>query len=244
MDRYIIAFFWDLDQVGIYDQVTKISQFTVLSLITVFFNTVNPVLLKKLETDFDGSLKIINSFMFAFLFYGIPMVFYLSLFSKELALILLGEEFREGYILMPFIFWSALVYGISNFFELRMKFSNKIRKLGFIAMITALSNFVMNIFLVGKYGYQWAAYTTLITYLIMLSLLVYSDPKVLIMLREKKRTFVEMAFILFFQYLIYHVVVDYMNLQIEVSLAIGLIFAIIYLIYFRKTVAIIELPMN
>ncbi len=243
-DRYIIALFYDIDQVGIYDQVSKISQLSVMALITIYFNTVNPVLLKRLESDFKGSLNLMKSFIFTFVFFGVPIVFYLSLFSEELAGLLLGKAFRSGYIIMPYIFIATLLHGLSNFFELRLKFSDKIKKLGIIAIITALLNIALNMILVSSFGYQWAAYTTVISYTAMILMLFYGDPKVLGILREKHRILIKLIILLTIQYLVYIIFVDKMNLQIEARLGIGFIFALVYLFYFRKAISKMDLALN
>ena len=171
-DRYIIAFFYELEEVGIYDQVSKISQLSVIALVTIYFNTINPVLFRRLELDFQGSLESMKSYVFTFVFFGVPIVFYLSLFSEELATLLLGINFREGYVMMPYFFMGSFLYGLCNFFELRLKFSNRIKKLSLIALCIASINIVLNIFLVRSFCYQWAAFTTLISYVILFVILL------------------------------------------------------------------------
>ena len=243
-DRYIIALFYDLDQVGVYDQVYKISQISILALIAIYFNTVNPVLLKRLESDFDGSLALTKSYLFIFIFFGLPIVFYLSLFSEELAWLLLGKDFRAGYILMPSIFMATFLHGLSNFFELRLKFSDRIKKLVMIALITALLNIVFNLILVSSFGYEWAAHTTVISYTVMILMLVYGDPKVLGIIKEKHKVLIELIVLLTIQYLVYVIFVDKMNVQNETRIGIGFIFALLFLIYFRKAISKMELPEN
>ena len=243
-DRYIIALFYKLDEVGIYDQVSKISQISVMALIAIYFNTVNPVLLKRLESDFKGSLSLMKSYLFIFIFFGLPIVFYLSLFSEELAALLLGKAFRAGYILMPYIFMATFLHGLSNFFELRLKFSDKIKKLSIIAVITALLNIVLNLIFVSSFGYEWAAYTTVISYSVMILMLVYGDPKVLGVLKEKHKILIELIVLLTIQYLVYIIFVDKMNLENVTRIGIGVIFALVFLIYFRKAISKMELPVN
>ena len=174
-DRYVIALYYDLEQVGIYDQVSKIAQLSIMALITVYFNTINPALLKALDSDFKGSLTKMQNYLYPFILIGVPIVVYLSILSEEIAGVLLGINFREGYVMMPYIFLATYLHGLSNFFELRLKFSNQLKWLGGIAVITALLNILLNLVFVAKFGYQWAAYTTLICYLFMVLLFYYRD---------------------------------------------------------------------
>ena len=243
-DRYVIALYFDLEQVGIYDQVSKISQLSIMALITVYFNTINPALLKVLDSDFKGSIAKTQNYLYPFILIGVPIVVYLSIFSEEIAGILLGINFRQGYVMMPYIFMATYLHGVSNFFELRLKFSNQLKWLGSIAVITALLNMVLNLVFVAKFGYQWAAYTTLISYLFMVLLFYFRDKEVLKLTREKRAVLVKMFLLLTGQYLIFAIFVDKMDLQREFRITIGLIFALTYFLYFKKSIIKLKIPVN
>lgn len=243
-DRYVIALFYDLEQVGIYDQVSKISQLSIMALITVYFNTINPTLLKLLDSDFKGSLEKMQNYLYPFILIGVPIVVYLSIFSEEIAGLLLGINFREGYIMMPYIFMATYVYGLSNFFELRLKFSNQFKRLGVIAVSTALLNILLNLVFVAKFGYRWAAYTTLVSYLLMLLLFYYHDREVLKLPNEKRGILFKMFLLLTFQYLIFAIFVDKLDLEREFRIVVGLIFALTYFLYFRKPITAMKIPVN
>jgi len=89
-DRYIIAMFTDMASVGIYNQVYNICQLSVVALVTVYFNTINPKLNKELEINFQNSDTLISKYLYTFLLFGLPIITLLSLFSKEISFILLG----------------------------------------------------------------------------------------------------------------------------------------------------------
>jgi len=243
-DRYIIDFYFDLEEVGIYDQVSKISQLSVMALITVYFNTINPTLIKELDSNFKGSLTKMHNYIYPFVLIGVPIIAYLSLFSEELAGILLGIDFRSGYLIMPYIFIATYVHGLSNFFELRLKFSNQLKWLGSIAVITAVLNIVLNFAFVAKFGYHWAAYTTLFSYVFMLILLYYRDQEVLKLSAKRKRILLKMGILLISQFLIFKVVVDKIDLENEFRIVIGLIFALTYFLFFKKSIAELKIPVN
>ena len=243
-DRYIIALFYDLEEVGIYDQVAKISQLSIMALTTVYFNTINPTLFRRLESDFKGALAAMQRYMFPFILLGIPVVFYLALFSKDLAAILLGEAFRGGYVMMPYLFLATFIHGFSNFFELRLKFSDQLKKLGLIAVLTAVLNISLNMILVHKFGYQWAAYTTLISYLFMLTLLYINDKPLLTMSKDKQQVFYKIAGLLGAQFLVFLLVSTQTKFQLGFRLSLGLVFLLSYFLIFRKSILNIKLPAN
>ena len=243
-DRYIIAMFCELEEVGIYDQVAKISQLSIMALITIYFNTINPSLLKKLDTDFKAALTHIQKYVLVFIVFGGPIVCYLALFSEEIAGLLLGEAFREGYVLMPYIFLGTYLHGLSNFFELRLKFSDKLLRLSMVALTVAGLNIILNFIFVRNFGYQWAAYTTLASYLIMILLLFVKDVEVLSTLWEKRRLMLKILVLLTTQSLFYFIFVDKLDLHPVGNLGIGLIFALMYLLFLRKSILKIEIPTN
>lgn len=226
-DRYVILASEGLSPVGIYDQVYKISQLSVIALVTVFFNTINPGLFKELERDLDASLKSMSRYLLTFIGLGLPLVVYLSLFSQEISNIMLGAAFRGAYSIMPFIFFAAFFQGISNFWELRMKFSNRMRFLSISFLVGALFNLIVNLWLVPLYGYQWAAISTLITYILLVFFLCIQDGlliRTLYGLRQKLG--VPMA-VLALQLLIF-AVVDNFDPSMTVRIGIGLIFVLSY----------------
>ncbi len=243
-DRYIIALYHDLEYVGIYDQVYKISQLTVLALITIYFNTINPRLLSVLESNYDSSLEYIRKYIYSFVLFGVPIVFYLSVFSPEISTVLLGKEFREGYMIMPFIFVATYLHGVSNFFELRMKFANKMKRLGLIAISTAFLNIILNLVFVGLFGYQWAAYTTMVSYALMLFIFYMSDPQVLNGLSKQKKEIYGILGLLTIQYVLYQFIVDKFRIELGIRIVIGLIFVLTFFLIFRKTMLKAEIPIN
>ena len=243
-DSYIIDLYYGLEQVGIYDQVSKISQLSVLALITVYFNTINPTLLKELDSDFKGSMSKVQNYLYPFILIGMPVIVYLSLFSEEVAGILLGVDFRSGYVIMPYIFIATYLHGLSNFFELRLKFSNQLKWLGSIAVLTAILNIILNLFFVAKFGYKWAAYTTLFSYVFMLLLFYYRDKDVLKLTTKKQVTLIKILALLLFQCLIFIFVVDKIDLQSEFRIVIGLIFALMYFLIFKKSLTELKIPVN
>jgi len=243
-DRYIIAWFGSLEDVGIYDQVYKISQLSVVALVTIFFNTINPYLLKELEVNYDNSKKLIQKYIRAFVIFGLPIIFYLSLFSKEIATILLGKEFRVAYTIMPFIFVSAYFHGISNFYELRLKFSNKLKKLGTIALGVTVLNIILTAAFVSLYGYQWAAYTTLITYLLLVFILHSMDREIIIFSKKNSMLLIKIIIVLVLQGVFFMIINTQFNMHILGRLTIGLLFVIMYIVLFKKSLSLTKIPIN
>jgi len=243
-DRYIIAWLTDLEAVGIYDQVYKISQLSIVALTTIFFNTINPSLLKELETDYENSVISIQKYIRAFIIFGLPAVIYLSLFSKDISYVLLGKEFRVGYSIMPFIFFAAYFHGLSNFFELRMKFSNKLKRLTLIILFAAIMNMILNYIFVGNFGYKWAAVTTTFTYCVIIILFHYFDKQVLLASTKMRKGFFKILIVLVVQMAIYFIINGIFELNILLKISLGLLFIISYAHIIKKELLETEIPIN
>ena len=166
-DRYIIAIFNDIGSVGIYNQVYMLGQFSIYHLVTVFFNTINPRVIKVLTYKPPDLNDQITGYIRFFIIIILPLVFYFSIFSRQMANILLGEKFRIGYRMIPYIMTSSFIYGLTLFNEAKLKFENRFSSLITGMTIASLVNIALNFLLVPLWGYQAAAWTTLLSYIIL-----------------------------------------------------------------------------
>ena len=233
-DRYVIMFYDGLEAVGKYDQVYKISQLSVVALTTVFFNTINPKLLKALEQGKERSLPLSGSYMKIFLLWGMPVVTYLSIYAHEISNLLLGAEFRSAYVLMPYIFWGTFLIGLANFYELHLKFDNRFRKLIILSLTTALSNLLLNMIFISVFNFHWAAYTTLFSYALFLVLAHRMEPQLSMAMSGSGRWLLKSLIILAGQSALYFVVVDNYEPGIIYRIVLGLIFVLLYVFLMRK----------
>jgi len=243
-DRYIIYLLNNLETVGIYDQVYKLSQLSVVVLVTIFFNTINPTLLKELEVNFKNSANLIQKYIKVFIIYGLPIITYLSLFSKDIAHIFLGAEFRVGYRIMPFVFLAAYIHGFANFYELRLKFSNQLKRLSIIVIIAALLNLALNYIFVGLYGYKWAAVTTAITYLFLILVFHYFDKEIVPLKYHKIGFLFKVVLVLGVQTILYFVINNMYDLNILIKLTLGIFFILTYYFIFKKLLSETDIPIN
>lgn len=241
-DRYIIALLGNMDDVGIYDQVYKISQLSVAALVTIFFNTINPTLLIELERRFDNSKILIRQYLKVLVIFGLPFIFYLSFFSKEIATILLGENFRIGYTIMPYVFLAAYLQGISNFYELRLKFTNKLKKLSLIIGGATLLNILLTVFFVWLYGYKWAAITTVFTYIMLLFTFHLLDKELIVLKKSTFKTVFKLMFLFFVQGLMLILVNFFYEINLILKVILSIPFFILYYIFFKNQIKSFKLP--
>ncbi|UCH15113.1 MAG: oligosaccharide flippase family protein [Bacteroidales bacterium] len=242
-DRYIIALYAGMGAVGIYNQIYMLSQYSIYHLITVYFNTINPKLNKILVYNSEDKESKIKEFVGLFLMLILPLTVYFSLFSKELSIILLGEKFRIGYRMIPYIMFSSFIYGLTLFNETKLKFENRFRPLitGIIAALVL--NIVLNFILIPLFNYQWAAYTTLASYIILFLIFYWADSLKFITTRFFTRKIRLAIIIIISQVIIDLIIRKVLKIEISVVLTVieGMVFLLIYTLIMKlnkRTIAV------
>jgi O-antigen/teichoic acid export membrane protein len=229
-DRYVIALFKDMEAVGIYNQVYSISEMSIAAMIGVYTNSITPVLFRELESNLKGYSSTLYRYTNIYILYLLPVVVYSSLFSKQIALILLGESFREGSGIMPYIMFTAFIYGITDFIQDILQFSNKLKILvkGFV--IAAIVNIALNFMLVPFFSYQVASVTTLAAYIILYIYYYYKDSTRYFHNNRNLKTVFPYILILMAQVFLDQVLRKLARIEIGVLLTIaeGFLFSAIY----------------
>ncbi len=170
-DRYILVYFKDMSEVGLYSVIYNLSYVSINMLVAVFLNAVRPHLFDFLENKKEKYPQIAGFYLSIYLILFLPAVSLLSVHSKEIAYLLLSEDFRIGYAMLPFIFFSTFLYGIAMYSEAKLKFDNKLSYLIFVFLSAAILNLILNFIFIPLWGYMGAAITTLLAYLLLFILL-------------------------------------------------------------------------
>jgi O-antigen/teichoic acid export membrane protein len=229
-DRYIIALFEDISRVGIYNQVYQVGQVSVYFLITAYFNAITPGLNRLLTGKSTGAETRLEAYIQAFLLFMIPVTFYLSLFSEQVADFLLGGEFRQGYTMIPWIMVSSFFYGLSLFSETRMKFENRFKPVIQGVILACILNGVLNFALIPVLGYTWAAVTTFLAYF-FLFLFYYKKDDIRYLRGETLRITGRVLMVLLLQYLADQILRKVLGIGLNkwLTLIEVIIFSVIYL---------------
>jgi O-antigen/teichoic acid export membrane protein len=241
-DRYIIALFTDMSTVGIYNQVYNISQLSIVALVTVYFNTINPTLNRVLELHFDKSNALISKYLHAYLLIGLPLVTYLSMFPKEIATILLGPEFRSGYTIMPWIFISAFLYGLFLFIEIKFKFADKLRKIVLGVGVATLLNVIINVAMIPQFGYQWAAISTFIAYVFLVFYFYLQDATGFFNRKKYLREILLILLVVGIQIIADQYLRSVISLSVWQTVLEGIVLYGIYLLIFYKKIRRLKVP--
>ncbi len=166
-DRYIILLFNGFHEVGIYNQTYNIASMSISAVLSAINAALNPVILSNLESKPNKSdILLSRSFYFA-VYISLPFTVIFSLLSKQITDLLLGPEFRAIFYIMPFVFFSSFLFGISHYASIKLKFQNKLKELFIISGLATLVNIILNFWLIPRYGYTYAAHSTLAAYIFL-----------------------------------------------------------------------------
>lgn len=91
----------------------------------------------------------------------------ISLFAPEVIRILATDEYLEAVYMMPPVAAGIFMISLSNIYSNVLIYHRNTKTVMIASSIAAFSNVVLNLIGIRKYGYMAAAYTTLISYVIM-----------------------------------------------------------------------------
>ena len=188
-DRIMITSICGADKTGIYTIAYKIPE--ILNILWSCISAVFiPWLYKKLDKNESIEVRKFNNILLI----GVSVVTFGTILSgPEVIQVLSPEEYWEGKYLIP-----PLIIGYSGLFVCLIcshieLFYKKNYFITFITVVAAMINIFLNYFLIPKYGYMIAAFTTYICYFIMLVLHMFN------IRRLKLNVFIDLklAFIMF-----------------------------------------------
>ncbi len=164
-DRFVIQHFRGAEEVGIYSANYTLVTMGVLFVATPLLSAAVPLIVQAWEGGAGDRIhSVISSFSRYYLIMSVPVVAFTIVFAREIATVLLGREFREGYTITPYVLLGALLWNFATYGHKGIKLLEKTRVTVALVSVCCVVNIVLNLILVPKYGYQGAAVSTLVGY--------------------------------------------------------------------------------
>jgi len=172
-DRYILEFFRGSQEVGLYSASYNISEKSIMLLITLFMLASGPLSIHIWEKEGkEKSAEFVSKITRFYLIACVPAVVGLSVLSKPVMKIMTGQQYFEGYKIMPFVTLGVLFLGLQQRFQAGFLFYKKTSFVTITIVSSGLLNLFLNFLFVPKYGYFAAAITTLVSYAFLLFLVI------------------------------------------------------------------------
>jgi len=165
-DRAVLRIFCPMSLVGVYDLGYRIASGVNILLALPVKDALQPIAFKQEGHQEEQKHFIRRS---ATVYYGVALFLGLlvSIFSKEVVMVMARQEsYHIAWIVVPFIVFGYIQYGLNNFLGIGLEMKKKAFLLSWILMFAAGINISLNFLLVPVIGIIGAAIATIIGYLV------------------------------------------------------------------------------
>ena len=159
-DRLIIGEYWDLSALGLYSVGYRFSNF--IQVLNNGFKNQWGTSLYKMGNDKSVSDLLVSSFMRYLVVAGFIWSF-LTIFLKEILIIMTPSYYHSAYEFTPIIIFGYLFLGFGNIWSAGLHLQNKAKWFWILSSIGASINIILNLIFIPRYGLFAAAITTLLS---------------------------------------------------------------------------------
>lgn len=171
IDALMLSWMKPMEEVGLYHVSYKILE-TFFQFMVLFIGLFVPIFTKSLLQKIHFKKHLQTAFN-GVLFFGIPLLFAGVLLSKDLILFVNGADFVGAIPVMQVLFLATLFLFINHLMHNAMTVLNLQKKALWIYAICAVFNVLANLYAIKNYGAQGAAFTTLLSELLICVLIYF-----------------------------------------------------------------------
>jgi len=181
LDKFVIKYFHGSMATGVYAACYAISEQSIFVITSLFSITAVPILFKLWEKgDIEKVKLFLHKITRYYLAIAIPATVGLSILAKPVISLIVEEQYRSGYLILPIVSAGAFLVGVANIYSEALTMHKQTKSLMYCYLIALMVNVVTNFLLVPYFGYFGAAYSTVLTYLVLLLVIIYQARKWLI----------------------------------------------------------------
>ena len=163
-DRYFLRFYTSYAEVGVYSLGYKIG--SVIQLPIAAFQVAWPTILFSVSKTVHAQQFYARVLTYYFLFIGY-LVFVLSLFAREIVIVLSEPGYIEAWKIVPPIAVSQLSFGVLFVTAVGVNLKRKPEYIMYAWLIGVIVHLFLNIVLISRFGIYGAAVSTLVSYIIV-----------------------------------------------------------------------------
>jgi O-antigen/teichoic acid export membrane protein len=226
-NRYFLQEYQSLDDVGLYSLGAKIAGIIPFLFTEPVKKAFSPYLFELVDNKKECKALLAN-FTRVFLVGLSIIALSFSLFSRELIMLMADQAFQGSHNVVFVLSISYIFLGASGLFVLGIHITRKTWIISIIFPLSAIVNVVLNIWLIPVYGRMGAAYSTLVSVILISLLYLFSLNRVYP---------VDFQYLKFIKLLILVVLFNYIgsfvqfDIVISIILKIGLLFTYIFILY-------------
>jgi O-antigen/teichoic acid export membrane protein len=172
-DRYVIKWFLGLEAVAIYTLGYRFAEYINKSLLLPVNKVLNPVLFEKAAANFEEASDY-NYKVSLFLFSGFSLVLAAIVIPMKDVLVWFSDiTYAQSYTIFLIALPGILIFAVDQISSFLLTHLERTDLTMVRTLVGSIINIGLNIWLVPLYGIVAAAYTTILSYLIMLMMVIF-----------------------------------------------------------------------
>jgi O-antigen/teichoic acid export membrane protein len=180
LDKFFISFYQGSSFTGIYSACYAISEQSIFVITSLFSLTSIPILFRMWSEGKKNEVKLFQTQILRYyLAIAVPATIGLSVLAKPVIELLVDSKYSTGYVILPIVSLGAFFVGIANIYSEVLTLKKKTINLMLCYVLAFIVNIVSNFILVPVLGYMGAAYSTVITYIVLMIVVIYQANKFL-----------------------------------------------------------------
>ncbi|MGD0612082.1 MAG: polysaccharide biosynthesis C-terminal domain-containing protein [Anaerolineales bacterium] len=177
-DSYFVELFRGSYEVGLYSVANKISGRTVQLLVTLFFLVPAPMLSRLWEErGRQATEEALTAFTRIFFLMLIPTVVGLAIVAAPLIRLLADKAYFGGFPAIWLVACASMALGLSDLGSIGCMVTNRTRLIARNQIIAAVTNMILNLILIPAFGFMGAAWSTLLSFLLLAGLQAISSAR-------------------------------------------------------------------
>lgn len=163
--RFFIEHLRGTEEVGIYHANASVIPGLIPILFTPLLMAAHAIIMRASESDATDDVEaLLTRFTRYFLLFAVPIAAAATAASRPLTQTLVGSQFQEGHIVVPWLIWGLVAWSLGMYGNKRFEIAAKTRVLLALVLVCALTQAVLTIALVPRMGYFGAAVATSVGY--------------------------------------------------------------------------------
>ncbi len=173
-DRYFIEFFRGSGEVGFYSVGYTISEKTLNFLYMILMLAAYPIIVDNWERFGEKHTQnLITELTRIFFIICMPVLVTLVFIPEEIFLIFSDSKFLDGAKILPLISLGVFLNGLTQYVLKGFELRKKSIKIAMLALFAGLSNVILNLILIPKYGTFGAGISACFAYIVYFISAVY-----------------------------------------------------------------------
>jgi O-antigen/teichoic acid export membrane protein len=167
-DRYIIGFFRGTAEVGMYSVSYTLADNSINLIVSLVVLASSPLAMKTWEKGGPSSAKpFLMRLMRVYLLLALPATVGVCLLSEPIVRLLADKAFAGGSAIVPFVASAIFIFGFQRAYQLVLLFYRKTLVVMAVLSVAGVTNILLNIVFIPRYGFIAAGVTTLLAYTIV-----------------------------------------------------------------------------